>query len=72
MTEKRVFNVLVAEDESYQRLALLDILTLCDYEGTQIELKMFSYIAVAVENGQKAYDELQNNTNDFDLVLLDL
>jgi hypothetical protein len=34
MTESVVFNVLVAEDESFQRLALLDILTLCNYEGT--------------------------------------
>jgi hypothetical protein len=25
--------VLLAEDEQFQRLALLDILTLCDYEG---------------------------------------
>jgi hypothetical protein len=32
----------VAEDENFQRLALLDILTLCDYE------------IVAVENGKIA------------------
>ena len=36
MSTQRVFNVLVAEDESFQRLALLDILTLCDYEGIPI------------------------------------
>lgn len=29
----REFNVLIAEDEDFQRLALLDILTLCGYEG---------------------------------------
>ena len=33
MAQDRVFNVLLAEDEQFQRLALLDILTLCDYEG---------------------------------------
>jgi hypothetical protein len=33
MAEQRVFNVLVAEDESFQRFALLDILTLCNYDG---------------------------------------
>lgn len=29
-------------------------------------------LAIAVENGKKAYDELKNENNDFDLVLLDL
>lgn len=33
MATSRVFTVLVAEDDAFQRLALLDILTLCDYEG---------------------------------------
>jgi len=28
---KRSFNILLAEDESFQRLALTDILLLCDY-----------------------------------------
>ena len=60
MAEQRVFNVLVAEDEGFQRLALLDILTLCDYE------------AVTAVNGQQAYEELMNENNNFDLLLLDL
>lgn len=59
MTE-RTYHVLVAEDEAFQRLALLDILTLCEYE------------AVAVEDGKQALLELKKETNDFDLVLLDL
>jgi NIMA (never in mitosis gene a)-related kinase len=37
--QEKTYNVLVAEDENFQRLALLDLLTMCDYE------------AVAVENG---------------------
>jgi hypothetical protein len=36
MATSRVFNILVAEDEGFQRLALLDILTICDYEGNNI------------------------------------
>ena len=59
MTE-RTYNVLIAEDETFQRLAILDILSMCEYE------------AVAVENGKQALEELKNETNDFDLVLLDL
>ena len=54
------YNVLVAEDESFQRLALLDILTLCEYE------------AIAVENGKLALEALRDETNSFDLVLLDI
>lgn len=57
---ERTYNVLIAEDETFQRLALLDILSMCEYE------------AVAVENGKQALEELKNETNDFDLVLLDL
>ena len=56
----RTFNVLVAEDEAFQRLALLDILTLCDYD------------AVPFENGKLALEALKDETNNFDLVLLDL
>ena len=33
---------------------------------------MCEYEAVAVENGKKALEELKDETNDFDLVLLDL
>ena len=58
MTE--TFNVLVAEDEAFQRSALLDILTLCEFE------------AVAYENGKLALEALRDPTNNFDLVLLDL
>ncbi len=36
MVEQRVFNVLVAEDENFQRLALLDLLMCCDYEGKNL------------------------------------
>lgn len=52
--------MLLAEDEQFQRLALLDILTLCDYEVT------------VCENGKTAYEELKDENKDFDLVLLDL
>ena len=31
MSEK-IYNVLVAEDENFQRLALMDILNMCEYE----------------------------------------
>lgn len=58
--DDKVYHVLVAEDENFQRLALMDILTMCEYE------------CVAVENGKLAMDELQNENRDFDLVLLDL
>jgi NIMA (never in mitosis gene a)-related kinase len=55
-----VKTVLVAEDENFQRLALLDILSMCEYE------------TVAVENGRFAMEQLNNENNHFDLVLLDL
>ena len=35
----KVYKILVAEDENFQRLALTDLLSICDYE------------VVAVENG---------------------
>lgn len=53
-------HVLVAEDDSFQRLALMDILSLCNYEVT------------AVENGRLARDELLKKDAYFDAVLLDL
>jgi hypothetical protein len=34
--EKKPFRLLVVEDDQFQRLALIDILTLCDYEGQPI------------------------------------
>ena len=58
--QDKIYHVLVAEDENFQRLALLDLLTMCDYE------------AVAVENGKQAMDALNDENNDFNLVLLDL
>jgi CheY-like chemotaxis protein len=69
MATSRVFNILVAEDEGFQRLALLDILTLCDYEGMHSGL---IWVAIAVENGSLALAELKNDNIDYDLVLLDL
>ena len=38
----------------------MDILTMCEYE------------TIAVENGQTAMDQLNNENNNFDLVLLDI
>jgi hypothetical protein len=37
MEKKHAFNVLVAEDEMFQRLALMDYLDLCDYETIGVE-----------------------------------
>ena len=71
MSSDRPYNVLVAEDESYQRLALLDILTLCDYEG-KCCIGLIILLVTAVENGKKAFEMLQINDTSFDLVLLDL
>ena len=60
MSDDKKYTILVAEDENFQRLALMDILQICEYE------------CVAVENGKLAIDQLRNECNDFDLVLLDL
>jgi adenylate cyclase len=51
---------LVAEDEMFQRLALMDYMDLCEYE------------TVGVENGRLALEEMRKPENDFDLLLLDL
>ena len=51
---------MVAEDEMFQRLALMDYMDACEYE------------AVGVENGRLALEELRKPENDFDLLLLDL
>lgn len=53
-------NVLVAEDEMFQRLALIDYMEVAGYD------------TVSVEDGREALEELQKPENDFDLVLLDL
>tara|TARA_B110000503_G_C6776187_1_gene261409 strand:+ start:29 stop:190 length:162 start_codon:yes stop_codon:yes gene_type:complete len=50
----------VAEDDQFQRLSLIDVLSLCSYEVT------------AVENGVLARDELLKEESNYDLVLLDL
>ena len=60
MQKTRQFKVLVAEDEMFQRLALLDYMDLCEYD------------TVGVENGRLALEELRKPENDFDLLLLDL
>ena len=60
MEKKKEYKVLIAEDEMFQRLALMDYMDLCDYE------------TISVENGRLALEELRKPENDFDLVLLDL
>ena len=50
----------MAEDELFQRLALLDFMDLCDFQ------------AVGAENGQIALDELRKPDANFDCLLLDL
>lgn len=60
MSGRRKFNILVAEDEVYQRLTLIDYMELCNYD------------CLAVENGKLALEQLQNPDNYFDLLLLDL
>lgn len=59
-SQSHSIHVLVAEDDPYQRLALIDILTLCQYT------------CQAVENGRAARDELLKENNYFDIVLLDV
>ena len=58
--QNKQFKVLVAEDELFQRLALLDFMDLCDFQ------------AVGAENGQVALDELRKPGSNFDCLLLDL
>jgi CheY-like chemotaxis protein len=60
MEKTKEYKVLIAEDEMFQRLALMDYMDLCDYE------------TISVENGRLALEELRKPENDFDLVLLDL
>lgn len=52
--------MLVAEDDLFQRLALLDFMSTCKFN------------TVEAENGRIALEEMRKLTNDFDLVLLDL
>lgn len=51
---------MVAEDDLFQRLALLDFLNIC------------KFTTVEAENGRIALEEMRKPENDFDLVLLDL
>ena len=37
MAQKRTYKILIAEDEMFQRLALLDFMDLCTYEATAVE-----------------------------------
>ena len=60
MEQKERFLVLVAEDDLFQRLALLDFMSNCKFN------------TVEAENGKIALDEMRKPENDFDLVLLDL
>ena len=60
MVSKEKFCVLVAEDDLFQRLALLDFMSTCKFN------------TVEAENGRIALDEMRKPENDFDLVLLDL
>lgn len=54
------YKVLVAEDDPFQRLSIIDILKISNYDVTP------------VEDGQAALDKLKDPNNHFDLVLLDL
>ena len=52
--------ILLADDEPFQRLFLVDILEGCNYE------------VVVAENGLQAMEQMRNENNEFDLLLLDL
>lgn len=58
--EERQFCVLVAEDDLFQRLALLDFMSICKFN------------TVEAENGRIALEEMRKPENDFDIILLDL
>ena len=75
----QIIRMLVAEDDAFQRLALIDILTLCNYDGKKqnflllfIHHSLNFFLVVAVENGRVARDELLKEDSNFDLVLLDV
>ena len=52
--------MLVAEDDLFQRLALLDFMSTCKFN------------CIEAENGRLALEEMRKEENDFDLILLDL
>lgn len=58
--EEKSIHILVVEDEPFQRLVITDILSILDYEVT------------TANNGEEAWDILNERGADFDLVLLDL
>lgn len=60
MSAKEKYCILVAEDDLFQRLALLDFMTTCKFN------------TVEAEDGQVALQKMRDPNNDFDLVLLDL
>ena len=57
---KPKYKILVAEDDPFQRLSIIGILKMSNYEVT------------SAENGAQALDKLKDPSNHFDLVLLDL
>jgi len=59
-TNKPKYKILVAEDDPFQRLSIIDILKISNYDVT------------SAENGAIALDKLRDPNNQFDLVLLDL
>ncbi|CAD8066879.1 unnamed protein product [Paramecium sonneborni] len=59
-SNKEIMNVLIAEDDLFQRVAIVDLLQLCGFQ------------VIACKNGLEARDELLKNENEFDLILLDL
>ena len=58
--EEKTIHILVVEDEPFQRLVIIDILTILEYEVT------------TVNDGDEAWNILNERGKDFDLVLLDL
>lgn len=57
---KSKLSILVAEDDPFQRMSIVDILVMSNYDVTP------------VENGKQAIDQLNDMTTQFDMVLLDL
>lgn len=59
-SDKSKLSILVAEDDPFQRMSIVDILVMSNYDVTP------------VENGKQAIDQLNDMTTQFDMVLLDL
>mmetsp|Transcript_41796 Transcript_41796/g.48264 ORF Transcript_41796/g.48264 Transcript_41796/m.48264 type:complete len:132 (+) Transcript_41796:15-410(+) len=60
LESRAVYKVLVAEDDPFQRLSIIDILKYSHFDVTP------------AENGAQAIEKLMDENNSFDLVLLDL